>query len=424
MKTTTLRREFDKTDVFEDVDVKFKSTYTGIDMEKVKKMVYMETKAKAKTFKFNKKVLFSLIAAVIIIAALGSTAIYAYGGLGTFLNFFRGESDSAPVTLPQKVEIMQGSDLYNISVTGLTGDSMKTYMAVNLTKKDGTPFTDDNYTLANLSYNMDSNVYDCRLTIKDKDGAEISGMSPWVYYELSSDRKSMDVMFTLLTRGKNLSGCTAYIESDAFNSTNILQEISTYDTPEQYLADSENREDIYNSYYDKHPEFDFETGGGLTYTRSGVIHTAIVQTKKFELPFAVSFDLNFSSDGQITQELTAAQLPDYIMCQAEYIQMTLTSFGINLSAKCTSNALKAAPDGKIFGFPDDNTSKVILDDGTQYYLYVTEGHYENTEGDFCYQGDVLNFSSLPGHPIYPELILIDVNKIQEVLINGVTVYSK
>ena len=106
MKTTTLRREFDKTDVFEDVDVKFKSTYTGIDMEKVKKMVYMETKAKAKTIKFNKKVLFSLIAAVIIIAALGSTAIYAYGGLGTFLNFFRGESDSAPVTLPQKVEIM------------------------------------------------------------------------------------------------------------------------------------------------------------------------------------------------------------------------------------------------------------------------------------------------------------------------------
>ena len=75
---TTFRRELDKADVFEDIDAKFKPTYTDIDMKKVKQAVYMETTAKTKTIKFRKKVFFSLIAAVITIVALGSTAIYAF----------------------------------------------------------------------------------------------------------------------------------------------------------------------------------------------------------------------------------------------------------------------------------------------------------------------------------------------------------
>ena len=46
--TTTFRKEFDKADVFDDIDAKFIPTYTDIDMDKVKQAVYMETTAKAK----------------------------------------------------------------------------------------------------------------------------------------------------------------------------------------------------------------------------------------------------------------------------------------------------------------------------------------------------------------------------------------
>ena len=420
--TTTFRKEFDKADVFDDIDAKFIPTYTDIDMDKVKQAVYMETTAKAKVIKFRKKVLLSLIAAVITIAALGTTAIYAYGGFDAFLAFFIGETETAPITVPDTTQITQGSDLYNITVTGITGDSSKAYFSLNLTKKDGTPITDDNYTLGNLSMNPDTWEYDCTVKVFDKDGNEITGLSPWVYYDLSSDRRSLDMIFILFARGNDLNGCTAKIESKAFGSTAVLYEIATYDTPEQFDEDRKNREAIYDEYYEQHPNMNTETGGGLTYTKQGVIYNCIVDTKKQELPFAVSFDLNFSKEGQINKTISPEQLPNFIISDAEDVQMTITSFGINFSAKCKTDALKASASETIFGLPDMD-SKIVLNDGTEYYLYETEGSYEKIDGEYTIQGEVLNFESLPGIPIYNEYIWIDTSSIAEVIIDGVTVYT-
>ena len=89
----------------------------------------------------------------------------------------------------------------------------------------------------------------------------------------------------------------------------------------------------------------------------------------------------------------------------------------------STNALKASASETIFGLPDMD-SKIVLNDGTEYYLYETEGSYEKIDGEYTIQGEVLNFESLPGLPIYNEYIWIDTSSIAEVIIDGVTVYTK
>ena len=106
---------------------------TDIDIEKIKVNVLSRTGIKdTKKPRAKKSLKMLLIAAALVVFLLvGTTAIYATGGLEYIFNqFFGGDLNSAGLYNSEKVNIISGNDKYNINLLGITGDDKKIYAAI------------------------------------------------------------------------------------------------------------------------------------------------------------------------------------------------------------------------------------------------------------------------------------------------------
>lgn len=394
---TTFKKAFDEfDDELMNIDEFNACENIDIDVEKIKGRVLMRINDKNDKKKSGKKIIPILVAAAIVIA--GTVGTFATGSVQSmFKELFNNNSvNSAGLYDGGNVELISCDDSLNVELLGITGDGEKLYSAIEVTKKDGSPIIDEDYDYPYFCvYEHPDQIpegktiddyYACRAVYVDKSGnssREKEGNLRTinsVKYSISEDNKSLKIfVFSRISEG-DLQNGRVTVTSEGFGANS-------------------------NHY--------------------------------FELPFEISFDLNYDIDGNISKELTVENAPNLIEPAADKVKMEITPFAVYLYGQCDKETVEKSGWSeqeeihhnhcfKDIGWTEN--SKIILNDGTVYYLYPDEGYNygvgEDGNADYYEEKVPLNLSTVVGPPIEPQINVIDTREIKTVMINGDTVYSK
>ena len=153
------------------------------------------------------------------------------------------------------------------------------------------------------------------------------------------------------------------------------------------------------------------------------------EQKQFDLTFTISFDVNRSVDNKIERELSADNAPNVVKSFTDNAKLTVTPLGISLKGESDQkDDDMQGRERSCFELPGtDGKSKVVMENGTVYYILVNEGGERRTDDDGVYHETThLQYSPTEGMPynLGSNRILIDIGKVQSVIINGDTVYEK
>ena len=439
MKTTfkTVFTELD--DELMELDIQDNAPY--IDIDKIKSEVLMQINDKKSTKKkFSKKIIVLLVAAVIL--AGGTIGAFASGSVqAIFGKIFQNSDGMNELGLFDggNVEVSVGDDNLNVELLGITGDGEKLFSAIEITKKDGSPVIDSKYTYPTNREPYDGSSWEDKLTVNGKD--ENALQSPQYY--LSDDNKTLTIyLFTTTASGldSSLQGGRMTFTCKQFHAYKVWNQLASVKLPGQMdpifdaikddgelCADdvlfdqeelAEKREELGLS------EDDFTT---IDYKGNRIYCQA--ELKTFELPFTISYDLNYRTDKFIEKDLSAETAPEIVVKNTRNAKLTVSPFSIYLSGECDAdNPDSTAEYGhdKCFLLPEwDDTSKVTLTDGTVYYLFANEGGEHRTDENGVYHTTIhLKYSTVIGPPLEPENIFVNIKDIESVVINGDTVYRK
>ncbi len=434
---TTLREAFLNMDESIVTDNNYITESTEVDCEKIKADVLSRINAGAKQKARPKKQLKTiLIAAVLcVILALGATAIYASGSIEyIFREFFGGNMNSAGLYDSGNVTITSGDEDLNINLLGVTGDSKKIYAAIEVTKKDGTAFTDEGYSNA---YHILDNPEDfgCYFECTDKDGNSPERCNGKVEYSLSEDGKVLKLCVLAMNGDENmdLKNGTMYLSHNRFGAVKILERIAK--RVDMELANQMGAGYGWDKDSSEIDELIAKAEASLdeqgitdycTYTTNDN-ELCVVQRKVFPLSFEMNFELSYETDRNITKTLTAEDAPDYITEDAIEVKMEITPFGLNLYGKCDPAITSARPDESYCYKVIDYSSRprIVLEDGTEYYLYQGGLDTEGVKDGYYTEEKVFNLSTNNGPAHYEAQVnLINPEDVAEVIINGNTVYTK
>ena len=442
MKTTfkTVFNELD--DELMNLDIQ-ENAPVDIDIDKIKSEVFMQINGENKTKKkFSKKFIVILAAAVILVS--GTVGAFATGSVqAIFGSIFHNGNQMNELGMFDggNVEVTSADSSLNIELLGVIGDGEKLCSAISITKKDGSPVIDTDYTYAGINEPSDGSSWENALTINGKDETHNALQSP--QYVLSDGNKTLTVyLFTTTASGLDDSlqdGRMTFVSKQfhAYKTTNELASVKLpgqmdpifdeikYDdeaTADDVLFDQEElakkRSELGLS------EEDFTT---IDYQGNRIYCQA--ELKAFELPFAVSYDLNYRTDQFIEKDLSAETAPEIVVENARNAKMTVSPFSIYLSGECDADNPESPNENgldKCFLLPEwDDTSKVTLTDGTVYYLYANEGGEHREDENGVYHTTVhLKYSTVIGPPLEPENIFVNIKDIESVTINGDTIYRK
>lgn len=122
--------------------------------------------------------------------------------------------------------------------------------------------------------------------------------------------------------------------------------------------------------------------------------------------------------------------PNVVRDYTRNAKIKISPLSISLSGECDREYDKSMEDREdrcFISADTDGKSKVIMDDGTVYYVLVNEGGGRRTDdnGVFC-ETTYLQYSATeePAIDLASNRIIIDIDKIQSVIINGDTIYQK
>ena len=442
MKTTfkTVFTELD--DEMMNLDIQ-ENAPVDIDIEKIKSEVFMQINDENKSKKkFSKKFIVILAAAVIM--ASGTVVAFATGSVqAIFGSIFHNGNQMNELGLFDggNVEVTSADSSLNVELLGVIGDGEKLCSAISITKKDGSPVIDTDYTYAGINEPFDGSSWEDALTINGKDETHNALQSP--QYVLSDGNKTLTIyLFTTTASGldESLQGGRMTFVSKQFHAYKTTNELATVKLPGQMdpifdeikYDDEATADDVLFDQEElakKRSELGLSEEDFTTIDYQGTRIYCQAELKTFELPFAVSYDLNYRTDQFIEKDLSAETEPEIVVKNTRNARMTVSPFSIYLSGECdAANPESPNENGldKCFLLPEwDDTSKVTLTDGTVYYLYANEGgeHREGENG--VYHTTVhLKYSTVIGPPLEPENIFVNINDIESVTINGDTVYRK
>ncbi|MGN0497534.1 MAG: hypothetical protein ACI4F6_00475 [Acutalibacteraceae bacterium] len=424
-----------------------------IDVEKIKGEVLMRIDDKNGKKKFSKKIITILIAAAIVLA--GTVGAFATGSVqSAFKELFNNNSgmNSAGLYDGGNVELISCDDSLNVELLGVTGDGEKLYSAIEITKKDGSAVIDEDYEDPFCWINErpdpmpeDKTFYDylaCSAVYMDKNGNSSSGNDGGVQalntikYSLSEDNKSLKLFVFSIISGGDLKDGRLTVTSEGVGAYNIHEVIYEVDYAGKAFSDFDDKEPFDEELIDKRMQELGITEDDCRSIESGQkIKYSWCDIKKFDLPFEISFDLNYESDGNISKELTVEDAPNVVEPITDKVKMEITPFSVYLYGQCDKKVVEESgwseEENNYHCFKDvgwEENSKIILDDGTVYYLYPFVGGGagvgEDGNADYYEEKLPLNFSTVVGAPILPEINVIDTREIKTVMINGDIVYSK
>lgn len=157
-------------------------------------------------------------------------------------------------------------------------------------------------------------------------------------------------------------------------------------------------------------------------THNGKSVFAKGERKSAGLKFTISFNFDHSINNRIERNINSKSSPNVVRDYTRNAKITVSPLGISLSGECDREEdrcfISANTDGK---------SKVIMDDGTVYYILVNEGGGRRTDDNGVFnETTYLQYSATeePAIDLASNRIIIDIDKIQSVIINGDTIYQK
>ncbi|MBQ7745062.1 MAG: hypothetical protein IJT85_05770 [Ruminococcus sp.] len=154
------------------------------------------------------------------------------------------------------------------------------------------------------------------------------------------------------------------------------------------------------------------------------------ERKSAGLKFTISFNFDHSINNRIERNISSKSAPNVVRDYTRNAKIKISPLGISLSGECDEKYDKQMQSwfSRCFELPKTNgKSKVIMDDGTVYYVLVNEGGGRRTDDNgVFYETTYLQYSTTeePAIDLASNRIIIDIDKIQSVIINGDTIYQK
>lgn len=451
---TTFKKVFDEfDDELMNIDEFNACESIDIDVEKIKAEVLKRIDDKNGKKKFSKKLITLLVAAVILIT--GTVGAFATGSVQSIFKelFNNSGMNSAGLYDGGNVELISCDDSLNVEILGVMGDSKRLYSAIEITKKDGSAVIDEDYEepfcwLKDTPSPMpeDKTIYDylsCKAEYVDKNGnSSHNKVLNTIKYSLSEDNKSIKLFVVSRIFESDLEGGRATVTSESVGAYNIHEVIYEVDYAGKTYSDYDDTEPFDEELIDRRlQELGITEDDCRTIESGQKMKYCWCDTKKFELPFEISFDLNYKSDGIISKELTIEDAPNVIKPIADKVKMEITPFAVYLYGQCDKESAKESGwSGKEvtynnvydnFCFNDVDgaePSKIVFNDGTVYYLHPDAGGKSGVgkdgNADYYEEEIPLAFSTVAGSLVLPEFNAIDTREVKTVIINGDTVYSK
>lgn len=373
----------------------------------------------------NKKVIFSLLAAAIVIGS----SVFGVSGIirqktadMVFSDVFSGEPNAAGLYESSSVSFNSSDSNLHAEVLGMTADDQNLYSMICVSYKDGRAFSEDGYIYG--LYTPGGKSFDdlgCTVKCTQRDGDPLgaSGMGGGFgcRYFLSDDRKTMKIYLRLDTDGLDASGGKLTFISRRFAAQKITEIKETLDTV------------ITQDYIDRQEMLEKEK---YHIVRIGNKYAVCsTETKEFELPFEITFSLDYSVGNNLWLHPKRSTVTDILMPNASEMTAVISGFGISLH---TSTSPKAAgigePESDIEMFVcfrdiDSADSKVVLDDGTVYYPVLNASSSGMNESANRFEETVrLQYKTVPSPAFEDEVIIVDTAKIRQIIINGAIIYEK
>ncbi len=435
---TTFKEVFNN---LEDDIINCEDMNIDIDINRVKEQVFERLNTdmgnNTNNKKHNtKKFRVMLIAAVIAVSMILGTTAYATGAFQSiFGNVFGGNLNSAGLYDGKNVTFESPDPNINAQLLGITGDERQAYAMIEVSHKDGTPVTDEGYiypfwgseqTEKNSMEDFYKALY-CDAYFVDENGELVSHVVPC--FDMTEDAKTLNILIKIPNGNIDISDYTLVVENRAIGANKVLEVVATKET-----LDSE------YEYLDKEVENAIATDKDVDGDYRQIFNKdhyeyCKVDNKKFDFPFTMSFEIDINNTNYVTKKLTTENAPNLVLPEANEVNMEITPFAINITSKADMQVYKekgGSIDCKYIDFIccetiDYNNSKVILNDGTEYFLYYypSGGNQivnEGTENEYYEEVVVLNFSKVMA-PLEAEVNLIDTREIKAIILNGDTVYG-
>lgn len=449
---TTFKKVFNK---FEDEIINIDNVYSvekpDIDVDSIKERVFMDingSENKNSKKKFSKKFIVILVAAVIIVG--GTVGAFATGSIqAIFKGYFKG-AEVNDLGLYDGGNVQVQSDEYDVNLLGVMSDGEIAYSAMEVTRKDGGEIFEGGYiptgelqSFTGLDKTDEpkpwqSNTYEIFYNNGEK--AESDGAIVRSRCKLSDDRKTLSIYSDYVRTARSEHDMTDL--RITFNNNNIetykldkvllteeLPEVLSYDetTDEQTDIENNQQELTVNRLLKENNLTEDEC---IWVTHDGKNVFAKGERKFSDLKFTISFDIDTTVNNQIERDINSESAPHVVKDYASNTKITISPLGISLSGECDQKYDEQLPDwgSRCFEYPDtDGNSKVIMDDGSIYYILVNEGGELRTdENGVFHETSDLQYSATEkwAWDLGSNRIIIDLDKIQSVIINGDTIYSK
>lgn len=444
MKTTfkTVFNELD--DELMNLDIQ-ENAPVDIDIDKIKSEVFMQINGEKKSKKkFSKKFIVILVAAVILV---GSTiGAFATGSLQAI---FKGYFKSAEVNdlgLYNGGNVQVQSDDYDVNLLGVMSDGEVAYSAMEITRKDGGDIIEDGYipigelqSFTGLDKNGElkrwqSNSYDIFYNNGEK--AESEGAIVRSRCKLSDDRKTLSIYSDYLKTGNSEHDMRDFritFNNKNFETYKLDKVLYTEALPEvlsngeESAPESDQTEAAIEKLLE---ENDLTMDECIWVAQDGKNVFAKGERVYSDLKFTISFDIDSTVDNQIERDINSENAPNVVKDYTSNAKIKISPLGISLSGECDEKYDKQMPDwgSRCFEVPDtDGKSKVTMDDGTVYYILINEGGERRTDDNGVFHERAqLQYSATEemAWDLGNNRIIIDLDKVQSVIINGDTIYRK
>ena len=269
------------------------------DFEKIKANVRSRTIDIENPKKDGKRIrLFAALAAAVVVCTVSVTVLAVTGVFSNiFDSHFQGDSSVLDVYDGGNVRFESDDPGLEGKLSGVTGDENAFFAAIELTKKDGSAFTDEGYTSLMSGYcsGTDDNNANCCINAVSVSGMNISfeGMAGGydVQYTLSDDRRTMTMIFGINADSSDIQNGRLTLRNNYFTAYRVVRKLAEFEVNDQNAASEEesirraNHLDVSDTYL----SFNGKAWELLQ-----------IECRNYDLPFVMEMDMNYETKDSLT----------------------------------------------------------------------------------------------------------------------------
>ncbi len=416
------------------IDIADESTLyenTGVDYDKVRNKVCESLHMnKTKKNKLTLKKLFIVAAAAVLIVSVFSLPVIAESVYMVYCYVVSGDSYALELANARDAKISISDPNLQINSIKLGGEnSGSNIIDIRVSKIDGSTFTDSYFNTvkpcrfnaySTSTGNPDSdNVHDLEVKIEDVD-SEINGLGSKALYDVEEGGKILHILIYLTAEGKSgenaLIGKKIKINSYSYTAASVEETLKTY-------------KDMSDANFQSAIKLKAENESLVSYdifTNSNAYTDLIYVGDEFELvkghvkTYSLPFEIEFTMDNDIS------------LCKYNLDNNTLYDLFGNeqtdgvMNISIFSFSINAVNDGKHYGEKirfDPESCYVKTKDGNKYYLVADGCSYQGKQTLIrCEYGIFPNNSKWNNYN--SSVCVIDVQNIEKIVFNGITVYPQ